>query len=369
MATPLNVAIDRKLELKAEGLRLLDTSAAQRTPEQRARLDVIDKEAAALDQEIIALRRRGDDDRASASSLPLLAPRAKGRKYADMFAGRVPMDAGGFTSSDEFLATLHSGLADTRLVPSYDPRLSATATEGVSSAGGFSVPNEFFRQWLDSSLESEIVRPRADIRPMLSNTASAAGWDDGDHSSTLYGGFSGEWLDEAGDITPQTAKMRLINLRARKLGILARVSNELIADGVSFEEQLGQAITRALGWFLDGAFLTGNGASKPLGVLNAGCTISVAKETGQAAATINYTNIAKMFARLHPSSYPTAVWVCNSTAIPQLLQLSVAIGTAGSHVPVLSESGGMWRMLSRHRRNSRRLPTQSQSSARRSTLG
>jgi HK97 family phage major capsid protein len=75
------------------------------------------------------------------------------------------------------------------------------------------------------------------------------------------------------------------------------------------------------------------------------CTISVAKETNQAAATINCSNIAKMYARLHPSSYESAVWVCNTSAIPQLLQLSMAIGTAGSHVPVLTESNGTWRML------------------------
>ena len=68
---------------------------------------------------------------------------------------------------------------------------------------------------------------------MTSDTAVAPGWDDGDHSSTLYGGFSGEWLQEAGDMTPQQGKLRLITLKARKLGILTRTSNELIADGMS----------------------------------------------------------------------------------------------------------------------------------------
>ena len=42
---------------------------------------------------------------------------------------------------------------------------------------------------------------------------------------------------------------------------------------MSFEEQLGQAITKALGWFLDTAFLTGNGASAPAGVINSPATI------------------------------------------------------------------------------------------------
>ena len=73
----------------------------------------------------------------------------------------------------------------------------------------------------------------------------------------------------------------------------------------------------------------------------------MAKETGQAAATILYANIVKMYGRLAPGSHERAVWVVNSTAIPQLLQLSIPLGTAGSFVPVLSESGGKWTMLTR----------------------
>lgn len=89
---------------------------------------------------------------------------------------------------------------------------------------------------------------------------------------------------------------------------------------------IGQAIVKALGWFLDTAFFSGNGARAPLGVHNSPATITVTKETGQAAATINYTNIAKMFARLHPSAFADSVWVANSKCIPQLLQMSVPGG-------------------------------------------
>src|SRR5688572_686067 len=182
---------------------------------------------------------------------------------------------------------------------------------------------------------------------VTSSDAVAPGWDDGDHTSTLYGGFTGQWLDEAGTITETQPKLRLIHLHARKLGILTRTSNELIADGVSFEEQLGMAITKALGWFMDTAFFSGNGASAPLGVLNAGATITVTKETNQAPATINYQNITKMFARLHPSAFADSVWVCNNTCIPQLLQMAMAVGTGGSAIPVLSESGGKFTLLTR----------------------
>ena len=54
-----------------------------------------------------------------------------------------------------------------------------------------------------------------------------------------------------------------------------------------------------------------------------------------------------MLGRLHPGCFNNSVWICQVSAIPQLLQLSLAVGTAGSAVPVLSESGGVWKILTR----------------------
>jgi hypothetical protein len=36
-----------------------------------------------------------------------------------------------------------------------------------------------------------------------------------------------------------------------------------------------------------------------------------------------------------------------NSAIPQLLQLSMAVGVGGSAIPVLSDNGGVWKMLTR----------------------
>jgi HK97 family phage major capsid protein len=49
--------------------------------------------------------------------------------------------------------------------------------ETVPSGGGFAVPEEFAAWLLDSSLESEIVRPRATVWPMKSDTIKVPGWD------------------------------------------------------------------------------------------------------------------------------------------------------------------------------------------------
>ena len=148
-------------------------------------------------------------------------------------------------------------------------------------------------------------------------------------------------------MTGAEAKFRQMTLTANKLTCYGVTSNELLDDGLKIEETIGKTFTGALSWYLDRDFLKGDGAGKPLGVLNAACLITVAKEGGQAADTIEYANLTKMLSRLHPASLRNAVWVCHSSTIPQLLSLSIPVGTGGSFYPAMSETNGNYRMLSR----------------------
>lgn len=113
----------------------------------------------------------------------------------------------------------------------------------------------------------------------------------------------------------------------------------MLEDGQSFEEMLSAGLTAATAWELDNGFLNGTGAGQPLGVLNDPALITITKETGQLAATILYENVAKMFSRLHPACVATSVWVANSAAIPQMLQMTLGVGTAGVFFPVLNQNG------------------------------
>jgi HK97 family phage major capsid protein len=57
--------------------------------------------------------------------------------------------------------------------------------------------------------------------------------------------------------------------------------------------------------------------------------VSVAKETGQAAATVVAQNVIKMWARMWARSRANAAWFVNQDVEPQLMQMSVAVGTGG----------------------------------------
>jgi HK97 family phage major capsid protein len=223
----------------------------------------------------------------------------------------------------------------------------ASMATSTPSLGGFSVPEPLAAQWLDDSIESEIIRPRATVWPMESATRKVPGWDSSDQSSTLFGGFAMEFLAEEGPGTNQTGKLRVIQLTAKKGAIFVDISNELREDGQGFEAQLDRAMRVSIGYGMDQYFINGTGAGQPLGIRSDPAKITIAKETGQKADTLVWESLCKMFARMYPAGQQRAIWLANSTTIPQLLSLNIAVGTAGSWIPVLTESSGQFNILGR----------------------
>jgi HK97 family phage major capsid protein len=71
--------------------------------------------------------------------------------------------------------------------------------------------------------------------------------------------------------------------------------------------------------------MNGTGVGQPLGYLKSNALITVAIEGGQAADTLDVLNISKMYSRMPSASVASAVWILNSSVLPQLLNL--VIGT------------------------------------------
>ena len=268
---------------------------------------------------------------------PAVMP-ATGRDYRSLF-GRKTLDKGGFANFNEYLTVLSSGKYDARMIQN-------TASTTIPSGGGFSVPEEFAAWLLDASLESEIVRPRATVWPMKSDTLKVPGWDSSTHSASLFGGLVGTWMAELGTASKTYAKMRQIQLNAKKLACYTSASNELVADGVDYENQIQQALVKTLGWYLDYAFIQGSGAGQPLGLINDPALITVDKEDGQDASTIVFENCVKMYARLAPQCMKNAVWIASQTTVPQLLTMSLSVGVGGSAItPAVLQSNGQFSLL------------------------
>jgi HK97 family phage major capsid protein len=87
---------------------------------------------------------------------------------------------------------------------------------------------------------------------------------------------------------------------------------------IGLEKFLMTLFAKALAWFEEYAFLQGNGAGKPQGMLTAAASVAVNRQTG---GQVQFADVAGMWAKLLPISWGKAVWTCSPSVVPQLLQL------------------------------------------------
>lgn len=202
-----------------------------------------------------------------------------------------------------------------------------------AASGGFLVPEVLRSELLRVALESALVRSRARTIPMDSSKVPFPTIDATSHASNVFGGVAAYWTEEGGTLTEAEATFGRVMLEASKLTAYCEVPNELLQDSIiSFSAFINDVFPAAIAWFEDIAFLRGTGVGQPLGVMNSPALVSVAKEASQAADTIVWENLVKMFARMLPGSINSAVWVAHIDTFPQLATMSLAVGTGGSAI-------------------------------------
>lgn len=265
---------------------------------------------------------------------PATKPRPQGSKVEDR-----PKDR--FSSLGEQLVTVRNAA----ISGSIDPRLFKAAATGMSesvpSDGGFLVQTDFSNELLQQLNETDVLASRC-RRMTVSGAANSIkinGVDETSRASTRFGGIVGYWKDEAASKTASAPTFRKIELNLHKLIGLCYATDELLQDATALEGFIRRAFQSEFGFKRDDAIINGTGAGQPLGILNAGCTVSVAKETGQTAKTITAENVIKMYSRIFAGSLGNAVWLVNQDTLPQLYTMSLSVGTGGA--PIFMPAGGL----------------------------
>jgi HK97 family phage major capsid protein len=229
------------------------------------------------------------------------------------------------------------GQVDQRL---HQVRAATGLSEGIGGDGGFlvqdSYSNEIFSvAWNEGQLAKLCKKVRVGGN---SNNIKIPGVDETSRADgSRQGGTRGYWVAEAAEKTASQPKFRRVELNLNKLVILTYVTDELLEDANALGDFVLESTAKEMAFMIDKNLVQGTGAGRPLGIKNAGCTITVSKETGQAASTIVYENVLKMWASLFPSSHNSAVWLINQAVIPQLYTMSHAVGTGGAPVFVHSQ--------------------------------
>jgi HK97 family phage major capsid protein len=331
-------------KLRKEGRDLLATTAATRTSEQTARLDAIDAEmdtlvaqAAVTATDLARAERYADDERRQGSFVEGTSVQT-GRDHATErpWGPTVASDAPAYRQAEARHLALGTFAQAVRAAAygDTDPRLFAAATgAGTQSDSnlGFAVPTEIAPGIEREMYTSGDVLSRVDARTVSGNSITYNVLDETSRAdSSRQGGVLGYWVDEGTAPTASNTKLARIEMKLRKVGAFGVMTDELLSDAVALGGELESAFAAELIFQVENKIYRGNGSSAPLGFLNANCLVSVSKETNQAAASINTTNLSKMWARMPARSKSNAVWLINTECGPQLDELSQAIGTGGT---------------------------------------
>jgi HK97 family phage major capsid protein len=225
-----------------------------------------------------------------------------------------------------------------------DQRLYAAATgasEAVMSDGGFLVQKDFSNEILRRANAMGAVMSRVRRIPISSgsnglkiNAIDETSRADG----SRWGGVQVYWTAEAAEKSASKPKFRQMELDLKKLAGLFYSTDELLADASALQSIAMEAFSEELTFKIEDSIFNGTGAGQMLGIMNSGSLITESKEVGQAASTIVYDNVLKMWSRLHARSRPNAIWFVDQSIEPQLYKMSLAVGTGGA--PVYLPAGG-----------------------------
>ncbi len=252
-----------------------------------------------------------------------------------------------FASMGDMLADVATAGRSPRHTTDRLATLMNSFSTNVPSDGGFLVPEQFRSDLLLSSLETAIMRPGAVVIPSREAILHVPALDDSTHATTVFGGITAFWADEATAPAETSAKFSDIALDAKKLITLCSTPNELLNDAAAFGNVfVNRTLPQAVAWFEDDKFVGGTGVGEPAGIASAPCKIDVTRATG---GKVSYLDVVGMLTRLLPQSYGRAVWLCSPDVVTQLLQDLLVFGgaTTGVTPPAdwLSFHDGHWRLL------------------------
>jgi HK97 family phage major capsid protein len=202
---------------------------------------------------------------------------------------------------------------------------AAGANEAIPSEGGFLVQEDFSQALMGLSHDMGDVMSRVRNLPISANS-NAIKLPIIDQQSratgSRWGGIRAYWAGEGDTVSSSQVKLAALELSLKKLMGIGYMTEELLADAAALESYMTQAFAEEIVWMVEDSIINGNGAGKPLGILNSGALITVTKESGQAADTIVGQNVLNMMARLPIRSMRSAVFLTNQDCLPQLWSLT-----------------------------------------------
>lgn len=225
--------------------------------------------------------------------------------------------SGPFQSLGEQLLSVRdaerSGRPDPRLVEVN--RAAAGLNETIPSEGNFLVQSDFSNAMLTATAGASLLMQRCKRvpvspgkkglkAPIVDETSRATG--------SRWGGVRVYRKSEADQATASKPKVALLDMELQKLIGVCYATEELFEDALVLDRFITEAFSEEFAFSIDNEIVNGTGAGEMLGILNASCLVTVAKEAGQTKSILS-SNIAKMYARMPARNKQRAVWLVNDS--------------------------------------------------------
>jgi HK97 family phage major capsid protein len=209
-------------------------------------------------------------------------------------------------------------------------------TVGIPSEGGFFLQGETSVDLMTAGFNNSEVLSRCASRTLSAGTqfVEIIGIDESSRADGSRGGGVRVYTTaELAAMTQSKTVFNKLRIEPKKLTGLYYASGEMIKNVTFLGQEMRQLFGEEFAFKCQNLVIRGTGAGEALGILEAPCLISQAKETGQKADTIQTENILNMEKNLWNEG-PSCVYLVNRETKPQLSVLSIAVGTGGVLAPL-----------------------------------
>jgi len=194
---------------------------------------------------------------------------------------------------------------------------------GFGANGGFIVPEQFSNQIKMVDDQSAIFRPRAQVIPAGDPPDAAItipALDQGG-ANGVYAGVQVTWIAEGAQKPETEPAFREIRLEPNEVAAHVVVTDKLLRNSAAAGALVSSLLRKAIIAAEEDAFLSGNGAGQPLGIIGHPAAIQVARG---GAGAIAYNDVVNMYARAKFGG--KLAWIGSQTCLPQLMTMVDAAG-------------------------------------------
>lgn len=189
---------------------------------------------------------------------------------------------------------------------------------GIGPAGGYLVPDQFRPEILQFRAQRSIIRPRATVIPAGDYPDAKITQPAVDYSEGVFGGAAVSWIEEAAEKPQTDIKLDEVALEPHEVAAHIVVTDKLLRNAPAAEVLIRTKLLEAMVAAEDFAFLRGDGAGKPQGIIGSPATKTIPRASTDEVSVEDLLLV--MGSALAFST--NLVWIISNNAFPAIAGLT-----------------------------------------------